>query len=218
MFVRLYQSMRNITRKQAGLSLIELLVAMMLLTIVMGAITSMVVQSMKSQQEITADYRSQLNVRQALYEMEKNIAEAKRRDALGNEPVFEDYLISIPSQNGDQWITYWYTNTHPSSGGKYTIVRIETEGMPTSPIIVETGDKQLVNVNPDDAEESKVEPVSGGAPIFTYYDQSGVQIASPVADPRSVRTVEVAFKSTASVGHANDEPTVSSSRINLRNF
>jgi Tfp pilus assembly protein PilV len=200
------------------MSLIELLVAMSLFTIVIGAITSMVIQSMKSQQEITADYRSQLNVRQVLYDMEKNIAEAKRHDALDNQPVFDDDLVSFPSQNGSEWITYWYTNTHPSSGGKYTIVRINTGGMPTLPITVEETDKQMVIVDPDDSVESKVEPVSPGAPIFTYYDANGTELSTPVADPREVRSVQVSFISTATTGHTDDEPTVSSSRISLRNF
>lgn len=218
MVALIYRYFRFTSRRQEGLSLIELLVAMALLTIVMGAITSMVIQSMKSQQEITADYRSQLNVRQALYEMEKNIAEAKRQDELGNQPIFEGDLVSFPSQNGSVWITYWYTNTHPSSGGKYTIVRIDTSGMPSLPVAVETTDKQLINVDPDDSEESKVEPASSGAPIFTYFDANGAELATPVADPREVRSVQVSFRSTVSTGHSDDEPTVSTSKINLRNF
>jgi prepilin-type N-terminal cleavage/methylation domain-containing protein len=209
---------RRVASRQAGLSLIELLVAMAMFTIVIGAITSMVIQSMKSQQEITADYRSQLNVREALYDMEKNIAEAKRHDALDNQPVFQDDLIAFPSQNGSEWITYWYTNTHPSSGGKYTIVRIATAGMPSLPITVVDTDKQLILVNPDDSVESKVDRESPGAPIFTYYDENGTELATPIVNPREVRSVQVSFKSTASTGHADDEPTVSSSRINLRNF
>lgn len=209
---------RNTRKGQAGWTLVETLVAITLMTIVIGAITSVVIQSMKSQQEVTADYRSQLNVRQALYDMEKNIAEAKRRDDLGNEPIFEDDLLAIPSQNGDEWITYWYTNTHPSSGGKYSIVRIVTNGMPSLPLTVESADKQVISVNPDDEEESTVDRVEPDAPIFTYYDANGTEISAPVADPRSVRSVEVSIKSTVSVGHSMNEPTVSSSRIKLRNF
>ncbi len=214
-------SQRSTTRSfftcEDGISLIELIVAIALLTVAIGAITSMVISSMRSQQEITADFRSQLNMRQVLYDMEKQIAEALRRDSSGNEPIFQDDLISFPSQNEPVWITYVYTAEHPSSQ-QPTIVRVDTEGMPTLPLTIENTDKQMINTDPENSEVATVERVADGAPIFKYYDEDGNRLATPVADPREVRFVEISIRTTVSDGHAQDEPTVSTTKISLRNF
>jgi type II secretory pathway component PulJ len=148
-----------------GISLIELLVSITLLTIAIGAITGMVISSMRTQQEVSADFRSQMNTRTALYDMEKNISESLRRDSSGNEPIFQDDLISVPSQNEPEWITYTYTDQHPDVGLP-TIVKVVTDGMPTLPLAIESGDKQMINVDPDNSESATVERVSYGAPIF----------------------------------------------------
>lgn len=204
-------------RDEYGISLIEMIVAIVLLTIAIGAITGMLISSMRSQQEVSADIRSQLNMKQTLYDMEKQIAEAKRRDDLGNEPVFQDDLISFPSQNGSVWITYIYTDQHPSSM-QPTIVRVDTDGMPTLPLYIQSSDKQMINVDPENSEVATVERVSDGAPIFKYYGEDGNQMVTPVAEPRLVRFVEVSIKTTVSNAHAQDEPTVSTIKISLRNF
>ncbi len=150
--------------------------------------------------------------------MEKNISEAQRRDTYGNEPIFQDDLISFPSQNEPQWITYLYTSEHPDSSGLPTIVKVVTDGMPSLPLTILSSDKQLINVDPALSETATVERVFSNAPLFTYYDEEGNQMSTPVANPRNVRSVDIAFKSTVSTGHAQNEPTVSKIKINLRNF
>ncbi|MFA6001725.1 MAG: prepilin-type N-terminal cleavage/methylation domain-containing protein [Thermoleophilia bacterium] len=202
---------------QRGLSLTELLVALTLLTLALGAITSMIIMSMRSQEKINAEFRSQLDARVVLYDMEKNIAEAKRKDTSNNQPVFQSDLISFPSQNGSQWITYVYATPPGASSG--TIIRKITSGKPTIPVQVSSTDKQMINVREDGSGNvTTVERVSQYAPIFTYYGDSGLQITAPVTDPRSVRSVKIVFKVTESDGHARNEDTISSSQINLRNF
>ena len=117
-----------------------------------------------------------------------------------------------------QWITYLYTSEHPDSSGLPTIVKVVTDGVPSLPLTILSSDKQLINVDPDLSEAATVERVSGNAPIFSYYDEEGNQMSTPVANPRDVRSVEISFKSTVSTGHAQNEPTVSTIKINLRNF
>ena len=46
------------------------------MSIAMAGVTSMLIMSMRAQEEVNADCRSQLDARQVLYDMEKNIAEA----------------------------------------------------------------------------------------------------------------------------------------------
>ena len=87
-------------RSEDGVSLVEVLVAVTLMSIAMAGVTSMLIMSMRAQEEVNADFRSQLDARQVLYDMEKNIAEAKRSDASNNQPVFQADLISFPSQQG----------------------------------------------------------------------------------------------------------------------
>ena len=84
--------------REEGISLIELLVAISLLTIVMGSITGMLIMSMRTQDEVNADFRSQLDVRQALYDMEKNLAEAMRKDSAGMQPIFQANALTVPTQ------------------------------------------------------------------------------------------------------------------------
>lgn len=206
---------------EGGISLVELLVVIGLLSLVMTGITGMLITSIKSQQKVDAQFRSQLDVRQALYDMESNIAEAKRKDSTGNQPIFGNDLISFPSQKAGTWITYIY-GTPPGAQGP-TIVRIVSSSQPTLPITLKATDKQMINVNPNEnGVITTVERVSGG-PIFTYYGEDGSQIfpdagTKIVTSPRDVRSVKVQFQTTVSEGHADREPTVSSTQINLRNF
>lgn len=201
---------------EVGVSLVEMLVTLTLFSIAMGAITSMLIMSMRSQDEINANFRSQQDVRQAVYDMEKNIAEAKRKDASNNQPIFEDDLISFPSQTGTNWITYYYTT--PPGATSPTIVRIVTTSRPTLPITVDDTDKQMIDVRNGSDLVTTVEPVGDGAPIFRYYGADGSEITSPVAAPRDVRSVKVDFTTAVSDGHASNETTTSSTQINLRNF
>jgi prepilin-type N-terminal cleavage/methylation domain-containing protein len=200
---------------QDGVSLVETLVAISLFSIIMTAVTSMLIMSMRSQQEVNAHFRSQLDAKVVLYDMEKNIAEAKRKDTSDNQPLFQDDLISFPSQAGTNWITYTYAT--PPGAESPTIVRINTNTRPTS-FIVQSTDKQMINVNPGSDLVTTVERVPPGAPIFTYYGADGSLITAPVATPRNVRSVRIAFATFVSDGHAQRESVVSSTQINLRNF
>ncbi|MHB8793621.1 MAG: PilW family protein [Thermoleophilia bacterium] len=201
---------------QAGVSLVEMLVTLTLFSIAMAAITSMLLMSMRSQDEINANFRSQQDVRQAVYDMEKNIAEAKRKDASNNQPIFQSDLISIPSQTGTEWITYHYAT--PSGSTSPTIVRIVTTSRPTIPISIDDADKQMIDVRNRGDLVTAVDRVGDLAPIFKYYGADGSEIASPVVTPRNVRSVKVEFITVVSDGHANSETTTSSTQINLRNF
>jgi len=201
---------------ESGISLVEMLVTITLFSIAMGAITSMLLMSMRSQDEINANFRSQLDVRQAVYDMEKNIAEAKRKDASDNQPIFQSDLISFPSQEGTNWITYYYAT--PSGASSPTILRIVTTSPPTLPISLDGGEKQMIDVGYGSDLVTTVERVGEGAPIFRYYGADGSEITAPVSTPRNVRSVKVDFTTTVSDGHANRETTTSSTQINLRNF
>ena len=65
---------------------------------------------------------------------------------------------------------------------------------------------------------TSVQPLSPEGPIFTYYDVNGNSIAAPVATPRNVKSIKVSFLVTVGDGHAEGEPTASSTQIYLRNF
>lgn len=193
-----------------------MLVTLALFSIAMGAITSMLLMSLRSQDEINANFRSQQDVRQAVYDMEKNIAEAKRKDASDNQPIFQSDLISIPSQTDTDWITYYYAT--PPGATSPTILRIVTTSRPTLPISIDDTDKQMIYVGYGSDLVTTVERVGDGAPIFKYYGADGSEITSPVGTPRNVRSVKVEFTTAVSDGHASRETTTSSTQINLRNF
>lgn len=212
---------KNCTKKikfgsQAGVSLVEMLVTLALFSIAMGAITSMLIMSMKAQDEINANFRSQQDVRQVVYDLEKNIAEAKRKDASNNQPIFQADLISFPSQTGTDWVTYSYST--PPGESTPTILRIVTASRPTLPLSIDEEDKQMIDVSRGSDLVTTVDRSGDGAPIFKYYGADGNQISAPVATPRDVRSVKIEFTTTVSDGHAQRESTTSSTQINLRNF
>ncbi len=209
---------RNYFANESGISLIELLVATGLLAIVMTGITSMLISNMRAQQRIDAQFRSQLDVRQALYDIEGNLSEAKRKDASGNQPIFQNDMVSFPSQNGSKWITYFYTT--PPGTSSNTIMRIISDVMPVLPITVSTLDHQMINVTADTG--TTVDRIDS-RPIFTYFGESGAQIIPDpvtlrIAVPRNVRSIQVSFQTNVNGGHGSVEPSQALTQIKLQNF
>lgn len=204
---------------ERGISLVELIVAIGLFSLVMAAVTGMLISSMRTQQKVDAEFRSQLDVGQALSDIKNIIAEAKRRDVYGNQPYMQDDLISFPTQNGSSWVTYVYGTT-PGANGP-TIVRIITSVRPTLPIVLSSADKQMISVKAE-GPITTVDRVDG-APIFTYFGEGGGQITPDpvtknIATPRNVRSILVSFKATVSGGHDVEQPSTSTLQINLRNY
>ncbi len=205
---------------EAGISLIELIVVIVLLSLAMTGITSVLISSMRAQQKVDAQFRSQLDARQVLYDMESNIAEAKREDSLGNQPVFQDDLISFPSQSAGKWITYTYATLPGAS--QPTIIRLITDGKPAIPPVLTASDKQMIVIGSNGGQTTLADRVNNG-PIFTYFGDDGSQImpnpgTGSVTTPRSVRSVKVSFETTTSEGHADRQPAISTTQVNLRNF
>lgn len=193
----------------------ESLVTISLLSIAMAGITAMLIMSIRAQDRVTTEFRSQLDVRKVLYDMETQVSEAKRTDALNNQPIFQANAFTVPTQQGT-WVTYEYAT--PVGESSSTMLRRYSATRPTAlPVTPATTDHKMIGVGQSELSTT-VEPVSSGAPIFTYYGADGTQIAAPVSNPRSVRSIKVAFLVTESKGHAARESTVSSTQINLRNY
>lgn len=211
--------LRKKIKQESGISLVELIVAIGLFSLVMASITGMLISSMKAQSKVDAEFRSQLDVDQALYDIKSNIAEAKRKDATGVQPYMQDDLISFPSQNGTSWITYMY-GTPPGANGP-TIVRIISDTRPILPITLNSSDKQMISVRAE-GPITTVERV-GGAPIFKFYGEGGGQlvpdpVTKNITTPRNVRSIMVTFRATVSEGHTVKQPSDTSMMINLRNY
>ena len=209
----------RIIRKEDGVSLIELLVVIALVSLAMTGIVKLLILSMGTQQQIDADFRAQQDVRQAQYDLEENLGEAKRQGVGENQyPIFQSDLLSVPDQRGN-WVTYLYA-TPPGAEGP-TIVRIFTDSKPSLPITVLGTDKQLINVMPGQANQyATVERINGG-PLFTYYedDDSPASFSgSSVQTPRHVRSIQINFRVSESDSHAMQDPVDASIRVNLRNY
>ncbi|MCL4472504.1 MAG: hypothetical protein M1539_03870 [Actinobacteria bacterium] len=207
------------TSSSAGTSLVELLVVTVLMSIALTGITKMVIMAMDTQQKIDSDFRAQQDVRQAQYDMEKIIGESKRLDAATNQyPIFQNDLISVPTQQGN-WVTYYYA-TPPGAHGP-TLVKIITNTRPAIPPTILSSDKQLINVKPNVNDQyTTVERLNNG-PIFTFYKGDGAQPifnGQSVQTPRDVRSIQVNFRITVSEGHVIKDPVNASVRINMRNY
>ena len=205
---------------ESGIGLVELLVAMVMMTIVMSAVLSVLVSAMKTQTKIGAELRAEMNAKQALYDIEKNMAGAKRYDNSNppNAPVFQNDTASFPAENGT-WITYTYAT--PPGGSGPTIIRRISTSEPAFPLTISSSDKQLIGLN--GGQETAAVSTVGTAPIFTYWDANGDQIlpdptTGSVADPRSVRSIKIAFQTTVSEPSAQRKPYQVSAEIDLRNY
>ncbi len=206
---------------ESGIGLVELLVGMVMMTIVMSAVLSVLVSAMKTQTKIGAELRAEMNAKQALYDIEKNMAGAKRYDNSNppNAPVFQNDTASFPAENGT-WITYTYTT--PPGGSSPTMIKKVTSAMPSFPLTITSSDKEMINLGAG-AETATVDATGISAAIFTYWDANGDQIlpdqtTGSVADPRSVRSVKVAFQTTVSEPSAQRKPYQASAEIDLRNY
>lgn len=202
-------------RSEQGVSLIELTIALGLMTVAIGAITGVLIMSFRQQNEVNADFRSQLDVHQALYDLEKQIAEAKRADNDGNTPIFTADAVAIPVQTGG-WTVYEYAV--PYGETENTILRKNVASKPDAlPVAPVAGDKALINTG--DVEMATTdERLSIGQPIFTYYANDGSELPAPVVNTRDVHAVRVSFMVTVTKASAVRESTVSTVQINLRNY
>lgn len=214
---------------ESGISLVEVLIATVILAIAMAGISKVLIMTMGAQQKIDAEFRAQQDARQAEYDLEEFLGEAKRLDAATNQyPIFQSDLVSIPTQKGN-WVTYYYT-TPPGAYGP-TIVRITTTSRPTLPLTVLSTDKQLINVMPNPNDQyTTVERNSNGtscagagssSPIFSFYLGDGSCApftGQSIQTPRDVRSIVVNYRITVSVGHVLQEPVNASVRVNLRNY
>lgn len=203
----------------SGISIIELLVALSLLSIVMAAVTGLLISGITSQTRVDAQLRAQLDARQVIYDMEKNLSEAKRHDASGNQAVFQDDMVSFPSQDGTDWFTYIYAT--PSGAPGPTIMRKITNGEPAMPIVLSATDDQMIKLD-GGSLKATVERTNNG-PIFTYYGADGNQIATDpttraVTDITQVRSIRVSFQTTVTEGHAQHQPVPVTIQIDMRNF
>jgi len=202
-------------RSEQGVSLIELTISLGLMTVAIGAITGVLIMSFRQQNEVNANFRSGLDVHQALYDLEKQIAEAKRTDSEGNAPIFTADAVAIPAQAGG-WTVYEYAV--PYGETENTILRKQVANKPdVLPMTPEPTDKALINTG--DVEMATTdERLSIGQPIFTYYANDGSEIPAPVVNTRDVHAVRVSFMVTVTKANAVRESAVSTVQINLRNY
>lgn len=200
---------------EIGITIVELLVAVSLMTIAAGAITGMLIVSWRQQNVVNADFRSQLDVRTALLNIEKEIAEGRRADNSGNKPIMQADAVAFPNQRGG-WTTYEYSV--PAGGTRYTILKIESPTRPdVLPVPPSASDKPLINVG-DVSLDTTNERLSIGAPIFTFFGRDGYEIPAPVTDTGSVHSIKVSFMVTVTLANGRSESSIATVQINLRNF
>ncbi|MDO8735880.1 MAG: prepilin-type N-terminal cleavage/methylation domain-containing protein [Thermoleophilia bacterium] len=201
---------------ESGISLVELLVAITLMSIAIVGITSMLMMTMRTQDTINAGFRSQLDTRKVLYDMELQVSESKKSAANGQYAIFQADAISVPTQEGN-WVTYEYVT--PPGESSPTLMRVFTANRPASlPVTPSSSDTKLINVGTNSDITTAVNRASPSAPIFRFYGSTGSAISAPVSNTRNVRSIKVEFSVTESKGHAEGESTVSSTQINLRNY
>jgi prepilin-type N-terminal cleavage/methylation domain-containing protein len=200
---------------ESGVSLVELIVALSLLSIAIAGVTSMLMMSMRTQDKINAGFRSQLDARKVIYDMELQVSESKKSAANGQYAIFQGDAITVPTQQGN-WVTYEYAT--PPGESTPTLVRIYSANRPsTLPVSPTSSDTKLINVGTSEITTT-MNRASSGAPIFTFYGSDGTRITAPVSNTKLVRSIKIEFSVTESKGHEAGETNLSSTQINLRNY
>lgn len=216
MFVSNWKNKRFLRfSSESGVSLVELIVALSLLSIAIAGVTSMLMMSMRTQDKINAGFRSQLDTRKVLYDMELEVSESKKSAANGQYAIFQGDAITVPTQQGN-WVTYEYMT--PPGESSPTLMRIYSATRPaTLPKAPTTNDTKLINVGSSEITTT-MNRATPSAPIFTFYGADGARITAPVSNTKNVRSIKLEFSVTESKGHDEGETNSSSTQINLRNY
>ena len=170
----------------AGFSLVEVLVAMGILLVVMGAIFVVWLGMDRTYAFTQDDVIAQQQARQALGEMIEYIRTARMPSAPPSEEL-EKPIVEADSNS----ITIW-TDTDRDPSHDLELVRFRVD-QATGVLYRDQSDEMDITFSTGTSVRLVTSDVANDdeLPLFDYYDFNGNLIATPVADPWAIREVHI---------------------------
>lgn len=173
-------------RGRAGLTMIELLVAMVLMFVVLGAIYGIWFGLQRSYSFTEDDFTAQDQARRALTEMVEFIRTARKPDPAPTE------ALNVVIYRADANMLICWTDTDRDAEHDLELVRFR----------VDTGTRTLYRdesptEDPTFSGANTVRLISGWVsnndtkPLFRYVGADGAPMPTPVADPTMIREVHI---------------------------
>lgn len=179
---------RGLKRKIEGISLIELLIAMMLFFVIVGAIYGIWLRLEKTYAFTNEDLLAQQQARSAMGEMVEYIRTARTpenppSEALNGAIVYADTTVlrlwTDTDRADDHGLELVQFRVDENAKVLYRDAASDTYTFPGTSV-------RLVSTNvANDATTN---------PLFTYFDSTGTQLATPVAAPSDIREVHITLR------------------------
>lgn len=174
------------SRRQAGYSLIELVIACLLLTVVMAGIMGIWLGLQRTYAYTDDDAKAQEQARMALAEMVEFIRTAREPQ----DSVADDLRMVIVSADKNSLVCW--TDIDRDSGHDLELVRFR----------VDTGTRTLFRDTSDSGDATFSDGTStrlvgswlsndADTPLFQYADSNGAALACPVTYPMEISTVQI---------------------------
>lgn len=202
-------------RDQAGFTLVELLVVMMVLLVVLGAIYTVWFGLQRTYSYTEDDLSAQMQARTAMGEMVEFIRTSRAPEAAATEAL----EVVIYSADANSLVFWTDTDRDASHDLELCRFRVDSASRTLYRDTSDSGDPTFVSGN---QVRLVTDCVTNGAslPLFTYAGADGQEIASPVSDPTLIREVQISlridiYENNRPIAH---ELTSTVQPRNLRNY
>jgi prepilin-type N-terminal cleavage/methylation domain-containing protein len=187
---------------EAGMTLVEMMVASAISLILLSLMTTMVTVFGKAEVSTVNSANAAANVRLALLQLQHDIQSANPLGTFATVAAYNDKL-KLTIQPSNTLITWRYTPTAVTIGPyNYAAMTLTRQIGATQPVPELTG-------------------VSNGIvlPVFTYYDHCAVnQVTQFGATPASISSATTVVQVTLSVANLNSAPYGTTTRVNIMNL
>ena len=179
-------SLRRAGRGQAGFSLVEVLIAMILMLVVLGAIYTIWFGLQRSYSFTDDDFTAQDQSRRALGEIVELIRTARQPDPAPSE----DLNLVIYLADANELICWTDVDRDPAHDLELVRFRVDTASRTLFRDTSDAGDPAFPT---GESVRLITNWVSNSAsrPLFGYVGADGQPMATPVADPTLIREVQI---------------------------
>ncbi|MDD3888137.1 MAG: prepilin-type N-terminal cleavage/methylation domain-containing protein [Patescibacteria group bacterium] len=199
--------MKNIFKKENGLTAIEVIIAIGIIALISGALYGFVKISLKAQQKSFAEIKAGNEARKAMLSMADNLRDVVQSET-GGYPI---------KNAGNQTITF-YSNIDQDD--EVEQVRYFLSGTNLNMEVTEPQGTPLIYPNGQEVVKTVARYIQNGAnPIFYYYDMNytGTQSAINPSNIGEIRLIKIVIIVDANP-NSNPPPTTMETEVQLRNL
>jgi prepilin-type N-terminal cleavage/methylation domain-containing protein len=180
-----YRAFRRRLSGERGFSLIELLVAMLIMLVVLGGIYTIWFGLQRTYSFTDEDMTAQEQARSALGEMVELIRTARQPES----PPSEDLAMVIVSADVDTLVCWTDTDKDDNHDLELVRFRVDSEHRTLYRDDSQTGDATFASAHSTRLVGSWVGNNTSTRPLFTYIGANGTTLSTPVSDPTQIRQV-----------------------------